>query len=163
MTEKPEEEFIGVNIVSDIPYDWAMGPYSGRLFREMRDNKKLIGIRCPGCKRILFPLPEAVCGWCNTKVADDWVELRDTGTVVQYTVAGMPVFDNRTGRLKGAERPLANVKLDDGPYIMHWLEEKDPEKLKLGMRVQAVWKEQGRGRGYEDILYFRTIGESSND
>ncbi|MEA1958062.1 MAG: OB-fold domain-containing protein [Chloroflexota bacterium] len=162
MTEEQKEEFIGVTFVSDMPYDWAMGPYSGRLFEEMRDNKKLWGIRCPGCKRLLFP-PEAMCGYCFTEVNDDWVEMKDTGTLVQFTKAGMPVFDNRTGMLKGAERPLSNVQLDDGPYIMHWLEETDIDKLKLGMRVQAVWREHGRGRGYEDIMYFRIIEESSND
>ncbi len=162
MTEQPEEEFIGITIVTNLPYDWSMGPYSGRLFREMRDNKKLVAVRCPECKRLLFP-PEMVCGYCNIRVEDDWVELSDKGTVVQYTLAGMPIFDIREGKLKGAPRPSANVKLDEGVYLMHWLEETDPEKLKLGMRVQAVWKEEGRGRGYEDILYFRTIEESSND
>ena len=37
----------------------------------------------------------------------------------------------------------------------------DKEKLKVGMRVQAVWKEDydERGEGPGDILYFKEIGK----
>jgi len=44
-------------------------------------------------------------------------------------------------------------------FLVHFLEEKDPEKLKKVKRVQAVWKEEERGRGLADILYFRSIDE----
>ena len=158
MADVQKEEFIGVEILSKIPYNWSMGPYSGSLFIEMKENKKIWGIRCPKCKKLLFP-PEAMCGYCFTEVKDDWEEIGDEGTVVQFTKAGMPIFDNRTGKFAFSERPLANIQFDKGPYIMHWLEEKDMEKLHLGMRVKAVWREQGRGRGYEDIMYFRIIEE----
>lgn len=158
MADEQKEEFIGVDIVSRIPYNWSMGPYSGSLFIEMKENKKLWGIRCPKCKKLLFP-PEAMCGYCFTELKDEWEEIGDEGTLVQFTKAGMPIFDNRTGQYAFSERPLSNIQLDKGPYIMHWLEEKDLEKLHLGMRVKAVWREQGRGRGYEDIMYFRTIEE----
>jgi hypothetical protein len=158
MADVQKEEFIGVEILSKIPYNWSMGPYSGSLFIEMKENKKIWGIRCPKCKKLLFP-PEAMCGYCFTEVKDDWEEIGDEGTVMQFTKAGMPIFDNRTGKFAFSERPLANIQFDKGPYIMHWLEEKDMEKLHLGMRVKAVWREQGRGRGYEDIMYFRIIEE----
>ena len=158
MADEQKEEFIGVDIVSRIPYNWSMGPYSGSLFIEMKENKKIWGIRCPKCKKLLFP-PEAMCGYCFTELKDEWEEIGDEGTLVQFTKAGMPIFDNRTGQYAFSERPLSNIKFDKGPYIMHWLEEKDLEKLHLGMRVKAVWREQGRGRGYEDIMYFRTIEE----
>jgi uncharacterized OB-fold protein len=54
---------------------------------------------------------------------------------------------------------LASIKLDNGCYIYHFLEEQDPEKLPKVKRVQAVWKEEGRGQGLGDILYFRAIEE----
>jgi hypothetical protein len=158
MADEQKEEFISVEILSKISYNWSMGPYSGSLFTEMKENKKIWGIRCPKCKKLLFP-PEAMCGYCFTEVKDDWEEIGDEGTIVQFTKAGMPIFDNRTGKFAFSERPLANIQFDKGPYIMHWLEEKDIEKLRLGMRVKAVWREQGRGRGYEDIMYFRIIEE----
>jgi uncharacterized OB-fold protein len=158
MADEQKEELIGVDIVSKIPYKWSMGPYTGSLFIEMKENKRIWGIRCPKCKKLLFP-PEAMCGYCFTEIKDEWEEIGDEGTVVQFTKAGMPIFDNRTGQFAFSERPLANIQFDKGPYIMHWLEEKDLAKLHLGMRVKAVWREQGRGRGYEDIMYFRIIEE----
>jgi uncharacterized OB-fold protein len=160
--KEEQEELIGIEIKSCIPYDWAMGPYGGKAFTEIRDNKKLVGVRCPNCKKLLFP-PESMCGYCFTEVKDDWEEVKPTGQVVQFTKAGMPVFDNRKGQLAFAERPLSNVQFDAGPYFMHWLEETDLDKLSLGMRVEAVFKEKGRGRGYEDILYFRAIEEKKDD
>jgi hypothetical protein len=58
--------------------------------------------------------------------------------------------------------PHANamILLDDGVYIRHFLEERDEKKLKVGMRVEAVWKEDDeRGEGTADVKYFRTIDE----
>lgn len=161
MADEKKEELIGVDILTNIPYNWSMGPYSGSLFVEMKENKKIWGIRCPNpkCKKLLFP-PEAMCGYCFTEVKDDWEEIGDEGTVMQFTKAGMPIFDNRKGQYAFSERPLANILFTKGCYIMHWLEETNMEKLHLGMKVKAVWREQGRGRGYEDIIYFRTIEEN---
>jgi len=52
------------------------------------------------------------------------------------------------------------ILLDDGVYIRHFLEETDAEKLRVGMRVEAVWKEDHeRGEGTADVKYFRTIEE----
>jgi uncharacterized OB-fold protein len=86
------------------------------------------------------------------------VELSDKGTVVQYTYVNFPLWDPHVGGRVQEEYPYATILLDDGIYWVSRLEEKDKEKLKAGMRVQAVWKEEGRGRGLdEDILYFRTI------
>ena len=159
MAEEKKEELLGIEFFSNIPYNWSMGPYVGTTFTEMKENKKIWGIRCPKCKKLLFP-PEAMCGYCFTEFThDNWEEIGDEGTVVQFTKAGMPIFDIRKGTFAFSERPLANIQFDTGPYIMHWLEENDLEKLHLGMRVKAVWREQGRGRGYEDIIYFRAIEE----
>jgi uncharacterized OB-fold protein len=51
--------------------------------------------------------------------------------------------------------------LDNGVFYRYWLEEQDKEKLKEGMRVEAVWKEDynERGLGPGDILYFKEIGK----
>jgi uncharacterized OB-fold protein len=52
------------------------------------------------------------------------------------------------------------IELDDGTIIRHFLEETDTEKLKEGIRVQAVWKEKAeRGEGTSDVKFFRTIEE----
>jgi uncharacterized OB-fold protein len=43
---------------------------------------------------------------------------------------------------------------------MHMLGEIDPKKVKIGMRVQAVWKPAEERQGsINDILYFKPIKE----
>ena len=77
--------------------------------------------------------------------------------------APVSVLDAATGRelsvLEGTEG-TDEILLDDGVYVRHFLEERDEKKLKVGMRVEAVWKEDDeRGEGTADIKYFRTIDE----
>jgi len=156
MAEKPRQEYIRVPYTKSRPYRWAAGKYLSKLYKEMRDNKKLVTNRCPKCKELLWP-PQMVCGRCNVRAGEDWVELSDKGTVVQYTYVVIPMWDPHEGKRLAGEYPNTMILLDDGIYFRHILEEKDPKKLKVGMRVQAVWKEEGRGQGMDDILYFRTI------
>jgi uncharacterized OB-fold protein len=43
---------------------------------------------------------------------------------------------------------------------MHMLGEVDPNEVKIGMRVQAVWKPASERQGsITDILYFKPIEE----
>lgn len=157
MAQEPSQEYIHVAYTMSRPYRWSAGKYLSKLYREMRDSKKLVTNRCPKCKELLWP-PQMVCGRCKVRAGDDWVELSDKGTVAGYTYLVYPLWDPHAGKRVGEDHPYATILLDDGMYMVSRLEEQDKEKLKVGMRVQAVWREEGRGRGLdEDILYFRTI------
>ncbi|RLC94425.1 MAG: hypothetical protein DRI39_02860 [Chloroflexi bacterium] len=160
MTEKPGQELLTVEIARPRPYRWSTGKYLGRLYKEAMENKRLVTNRCPKCKELLWP-PQAVCGRCKVEAGEDWVAMSDKGTVIQYTYLVFPLWDPHYGEKLANPHPTATIKLDGGVYMVHFLEEKDPQKLKEGMRVQAVWKEkqEERGRGLGDILYFRTIEE----
>ena len=100
-------------------------------------------------------------GRCKKLSGNDWVEVSDKGTVVQFTYTNFPMFDPHAGRYITEEYPFATIDIDDSEiYWVARLEEKDKSKLKTGMRVQAVWREEDRGGGLDhDILYFRTIEE----
>ncbi|MBA7665272.1 hypothetical protein ES703_73342 [subsurface metagenome] len=157
MAQEPSQEYIHVAYTMSRPYRWSAGKYLSKLYREMRDSKKLVTNRCPKCKELLWP-PQLVCGRCKVRAGDDWVELSDKGTVAGYTYLVYPLWDPHAGKRVGEDHPYATILLDDGMYVVSRLEEQDKEKLKVGMRVQAVWREEGRGRGLDDdILYFRTI------
>jgi uncharacterized OB-fold protein len=159
MAEEPNQEYIQVTYTKSRPYRWAAGKYLSRLYNEMKERKKLITNQCPKCREFIWP-PAEVCGRCNVKAGDDWVALSDKGTVVQFTYVNYPQWDPHKGDYATEEYPYATILLDDGLYWVSRLEEKDKDKLKKGMRVQAVWREEDRGRGLdEDILYFRTIDE----
>lgn len=153
MAEQPSEEYIIIPIAMARPYRWSRGQYIGRLFKEIRDNKRLVANRCPKCQQLLYP-PQMVCGKCHVRASDQFEEISDKGTVVQYTLIKMPLWDPHLGaRAEPDPHPTATILLDSGVYtMMARLEETDPEKIKAGMRVQAVWKEETG-----EILYFRTI------
>ncbi|MHC5081466.1 MAG: Zn-ribbon domain-containing OB-fold protein, partial [Planctomycetota bacterium] len=71
----------------------------------------------------------------------------------------------KAGRLdiEGGVRPYtpAVIEIDGaskGMGILHMLEEVDPKKIKIGMRVQAVWKPaEERTGAITDIKYFKPI------
>jgi uncharacterized OB-fold protein len=155
--KKPE--YITIEIDAPRKYRWSTGPYIGRTYREAQENKKIVANRCVQCKEVLWP-PMQVCGRCKVEAGEDWVELSQTGTVMQYTYIVYPMWDPHYGAKHATPHPNAMILLDDGVYIRHFLEETDAEKLKVGMRVEAVWKEdEERGEGTADIKYFRTIDE----
>jgi uncharacterized OB-fold protein len=158
--EEPKPEYIRIKF--DLPrrYDWSTGKYLGHFYAEAKENKKIMGTRCPKCKEIYLP-PTPVCPKCKVDMGWDWVELPQTGTVYQYTYLVFPLWDPHYGERWANPYASAIIELDNGFYYRHFLEEQDKEKLKEGMRVKAVWKEDynERGQGPGDILYFKEIGK----
>jgi len=157
--KQKKPEYITIRIDAPRKYRWSTGKYIGRTYREAQENKKLVANRCVACKEVLWP-PLQVCGRCKVEAGEDWVELSQKGTVMQYTVLVYPMWDPHYGEKFANPHPNAMILLDDGVYIRHFLEETDAAKLKVGMRVEAVWKEDHeRGEGTADVKYFRTIEE----
>lgn len=162
--EESSPEYIQVKVNVPRPYRWSTGKYLGKVYKEAKYSKKMVGNRCPKCKEILWP-PVAVCGRCKIEAGEDWVELPQKGTVIQYTYLVLPMWDPHYGERWANPYPSATIELDDcGVYHRAWLEETDKDKLKVGMRVEAVWKEreEERGEGMGDILYFRAIEEQED-
>lgn len=155
-----EPEYIIVNVDTPRKYSWSTGKYLGKLYAEAKENKKLVANKCPKCKGLMF-WPTVVCAKCKVETGWEWEELPDTGTVMQTTYLVFPLWDPHYGERWANPHPSAVISLDNGVYQRYWLEETDPEKLKDGMRVEAVWKEDydERGIGMQDILYYRTIEE----
>ena len=158
MAKKATVEYLAMPHPVSIPCNFSAGPYMGRLLKEMKDHKKLWGNKCPSCGRIMFP-PRAVCGQCHGVEAGDWVELSDKGRLFAYDVCYYPYIDPTTGQPKPVPWARGVIQLDGGGELLHFIEPADPEKLRRGMRVQAVWKEEGRTGEMMDILYFQAIEE----
>lgn len=137
--------------VIKVPYRYSMGKIASRFFREIRDHKKIFGIRCPKCHITYLP-PRGTCGQCF-HLLQDWVEVSDQGTletftVVHYSTAVHPIpapLIYGIVKLEGADTGLA-----------HLIGETTPEKLKIGMRVRAVFREERKGNML-DILYFKPL------
>nr|HID59432.1 Zn-ribbon domain-containing OB-fold protein [Desulfobacterales bacterium] len=158
MAEKSLEQ-VKISIRVEIPYLWTAGKYLARLYNEIKENERFVANKCPKCGRILFP-PRIVCGRCHVRASDEWIELGPRGTVKDYTIVYYSMKDPSTGKPRPEPYPHAVIVLDGGGLIQHYLEETDPEKLRVGMRVEPVFKPKSERVGHPtDIRYFRTVEE----
>jgi uncharacterized protein len=135
-------------------YAWDAGVAIGRYLHELKKGR-LIGVRCDECGRLVIP-PRVFCEWCFLPM-DDWEYLPDTGTVNTFSLCYV------TWDMQYLTEPQIPAVIDiDGtsPYvgIMHMLGEVDPSDVKIGMKVQAVWKPAEEREGsILDIKYFKPV------
>ncbi len=153
----PQEELLRVPIHMKLHYQFPAGAHYDRFFKEMKETGRIMGVRCPECRRVLVP-PRPVCGECFART-EEWVQVGPKGTVVAFTSIYFPFIDGTTGKPRPVPYGAGLIQLD-GAYsaINHILEEGDPGKLYIGMRVEAVLKEKREGN-IGDILYFKGIEE----
>ena len=135
-------------------YAWDTGIAIGHFLEALRHGQ-LIGRRCPSCRRVLFP-PRMFCEQCF-RPTTEWVVLAETGTVLTYSLVHVR-WD--MVRLQQPQVP-AVVAIDgasSGMGILHLLGEVAPEQVRIGMRVQAVWKPSEEREGsITDIRYFKPV------
>ena len=135
-------------------YAWDAGVAIGRYLAELKEGR-LIGVHCRHCRRTVIP-PRNFCEWCFRPM-DDWIALPDTGTVNTFSLCYV------TWDMKRVEEPEISAVIDiDGTEplvgIMHLLGEVEPDDVKIGMRVKAVWKPPEEREGsILDIKYFKPI------
>jgi len=92
---------------------------------------------------------------------DEFLELDDKGTVTTFAIINIPF----PGQRIKPPYVAAYVLLDgaDIPFL-HLVTEIDPADVRMGMRVQAVWKPREEwGLGIDNIDYFRPTGEPDAD
>ncbi len=137
-------------------YAWDAGVAVGRYLAELKEGR-IIGRKCRKCRRIMVP-PRMFCEQCF-RPTDEWVYLKDTGTVLTFSICYV-TWD--MVRVKEPQIP-AVIQIDGasrGMGIMHLLGEVDPDEVRVGMRVKAVWKpSEERTGAITDILYFKPLEE----
>ena len=134
-----------------IPNTYTAGAVGSHFLIELRDNKKIMGTKCPECGLVFVPA-RSVCKYCFAQL-DQWVEVSDTGTLQTYTVAGQ-----RNG-VQPVDPPIIYgiIQLDGASTgLVHMLSEVEFEKLAIGMRVKAVFAEKRVG-SILDIKYFKPL------
>jgi uncharacterized OB-fold protein len=141
-------------------YAWDTGVAVGRFLQGLKEGV-ILGIRCSGCRRTLIP-PRAFCELCF-KPLHEWVELNDTGVINTFSIS----YVNWDASRRETPEIPAVIEIDGasaGMGILHMLGEVDGdlegirERVKIGARVQAVWKPpQEREGSITDIKYFRLM------
>lgn len=137
----------------NLKYAWDAGIGYGRYLAELKRGR-IIGTKCHKCRRVLLPA-RVFCEWCFRTV-DEWVYLKDTGTINTFSIA---YTGSMAERLKEPLIPaLVEIDGSGGVAIMHLIGGVDPWKVKIGMRVKAVWKpEQQREGAITDIKFWKPI------
>jgi len=133
------------------------------FLRGLEDGK-LLGARTkcgrggePG--KVYFPAREA--DPATGKQLDEFIELPDKGTVTTFAIINIPFAGQRITPPYVA----AYVLLDgaDIPFL-HLVTEIDASEVRMGMRVEAVWKPREEwGLGIDNIDHFRPAGEPDAD
>jgi uncharacterized OB-fold protein len=91
----------------------------------------------------------------------EFVELPDEGTVTTFAIINIPFMGQRIKPPYVA----AYILLDgaDIPFL-HLVSEIDAHEVRMGMRVEAVWKPREEwGLGIDNIQWFRPTGEPDAD
>jgi uncharacterized OB-fold protein len=139
------------------PFKWAAGAYGSKFLTEIRDKKKFVGIKCPKCGKVYVPL-RRVCGPCFQELTE-LVPLSDEGEILTYTVVSFGFVDPSTGKQKPVPYGYAAIQLDGADTVLlHFVDETDPEKIKVGDRVRAVFEDDDKRSGsLMDISHFTLI------
>lgn len=142
-------------------FAWDTGVGIGTYLAGLRRGL-ILGSYCSTCRKVVVP-PRTVCEWCFRPM-EAYVPVRDTGTVNTFSLCYV-TWDVQ--RIQEPELP-AVIQLDGAAAlgeastvmggILHKLGEVDPKAVKIGMRVQAVWKPEAEREGaITDIRYFKPV------
>jgi len=135
----------------DLPFSYSAGKTASRFFVELRDHQRIMGKRCPLCRRVIVPA-QLFCKECFVET-DEWVEVGPEGTLVTFTV----VYHKGNHHPKNVPLAYGIIKLDGADTsIVHLLGETDVTKLEHGMKVRVVFSEKRKGH-ILDIECFRPV------
>ena len=121
-----------------LPYTYFAGRVGSKFLTTIRDQKKIMGIKCNKCNKVFVP-PRQTCDVCMEDIRDNWVDVKNTGEVTNFTVVR---YDDKH-LPKKAPYVLAMIKLDgaDTPLV-HVVEGIDLAEAKIGMKVRAVFADK---------------------
>jgi len=151
MNANPDPAFV-VEGKMALPYQYFAGTVGSTFLVALRDDKKILGMKCAACDKVFVP-PRATCERCFSNLADNWVDLPGTGVVTGFTV----VRYAEPYQPKEPPYVLALIKLDgaDTPLV-HLVECGDTANAAVGMKVQAVFADQRVG-SVLDICHFEPV------
>lgn len=138
-----------------IEYHWSAGPGSIAHLEGLLDGR-LVGARCPSCSQVVFPPRNGTCPRCGVLLGEP-VEVGPRGTITTFCIVNVPFLGQRITPPYVA----ATILLDGADLgVQHLILECDAADVRMGMRVEPVWKERAEwGPSLESIDHFRPSGE----
>lgn len=144
----------------DLRYEHAFGPYYGRLFDEIRTNRRIMGVRTSNGD--LAMLPPREFDDISHEPSGTWVEVKQTGTVRAMSIIHLEFV----GQKQKPPYIYAEITLDGASTrLIHNIAGIDMKKakdlVKPGTRVRAVWREGQRTGSLADISHFEVIDDKT--
>ena len=154
MSEPPKEPVRYVDATVRLPYHYVAGDWRARYLRALRE-KRILGSKCAVTGKVF--VPPVVCSPESFAPCEEFVDLPAHGVVTTFCIVRIPVI----GRAVELPYVAASVALDGADISIYALIQECPsEQVRMGMRVEAVWKPDAERQGdHEDILYWRPTGE----
>ena len=145
------QKYLYTHYETELKYAWTSGVAISRFLKGLKAGE-IWGRRCARCGRTLVP-PRMYCEECF-RPTDEWVKLKETGTVNTFSISYVNVDASRR------KNPIlvAVVEIDGasrGMGILHLLGGVRPKNVYIGMKVKALWKPKSERVGaITDIRYF---------
>jgi uncharacterized OB-fold protein len=128
-------------------YQYFAGETASRFFAELRDNRRIMGRRCPSCERLLIPA-RSYCDGCYVETGG-WEEVDLEGTIEAFAII--------QAQFPGLPEPplaIAFVTLDGADSaILNFIRGLDlsdadaaGERLFRQTRVHVVFEDEPQGR-----------------
>jgi hypothetical protein len=141
------------DVVMEFPYKHSTGETIGRFLAGLKEQKTIWGQRVAGQGVVVPPV-----GYSEVDGSEggEWVAVKPTGAVTAFARVHSPIAG-----LHPFTEPFAFVlvRLDGADTAMAHVVRKDLDKLRVGTRVEAVWKPDTERIGsIRDIESFRVIG-----
>ena len=153
-----EPDVTGIISPVNLEYVYAASPEESKFFRGLAEGR-ILGQRCPKCHKVYVP-PRGACPVDGVPTTDE-VELPDRGTVTTFCIVNVPF----QGQKIQPPYVSAYVLLDGADIaFLHLILECDASEVRMGMRVEAVWKPRDEWTtDLNNIRYFRPTGEPDAD
>jgi uncharacterized OB-fold protein/putative sterol carrier protein len=154
-----EQELLVLKKTISVEQRFATGPVMGKFLNGLK-NKKIVGLKCPDCGKIMLPAVE-VCAECRVR-ASEWVEVGPKGQVryMEYVYYASP--DPLTGETRETPYGMLNILLDGckgNETFAHLIRRDQLDRIQYGWnetpgtRVRPVWNKNRTG-SIHDIEYF---------
>lgn len=129
---------------------YTVGVANERFLRTIQKDGKLTAASCTSCKKDFVP-PKMFCPFCMSELTE-WKDVSAKGKVETFTVSNIDIRGNKLS----APQVFAFIRLSSAGGLIHKIAEITPDKVEIGLEVEAVFKPAADRKGsINDIQHFR--------
>ena len=84
-TTDPHDDLLVLPGNWNFDYTYFAGRTASTFFAELRDHQRIVGRRCPSCRKLFVPA-RSYCDACYLETSPEWEEVGSTGTIEAFTI-----------------------------------------------------------------------------